>query len=154
MGGAWVAVEDPGVTLNLELLRHRAAEIRENIGLLRRTASPPVEAFLANRDIQDASMFRLLVAIEAAQAICTHLAARIPTPAPDSKGDCFDGLRDVGLYDPDLCDSLCSMARFRNLLVHRYWNINLEQVHAFLTDGLADLEAYLEAVASYRRATL
>ena len=94
-------------------------------------------------------MFRLLIAIEAAQAICTHLAARIPTPAPNSMGECFEGLRDAGLFDESLCLSLCQMARFRNLLVHRYWQIDLKVVHGFLNSRLVDLESYLSAVGGF-----
>jgi uncharacterized protein YutE (UPF0331/DUF86 family) len=137
------------VNFNSELLRHRASEIRTNIALLRQVAALPVEEFLVDKDKQDASMFRLLVAIEAAQAICTHLAARIPTKSPDSMGECFEGLRDHGLFEDSLCQNLCQMARFRNLLVHRYWQIDLSLVYNFLNDHLEDLEQYIESVARY-----
>ncbi len=137
------------MSFNPELLRHRAGEIRHNLSLLREAAALDSHDFLADKDKQDASMFRLLIAIEAAQALCTHLAARIPTRTPDSMSECFEGLRDAGLYDNDLCTSLCRMARFRNLLVHRYWKIDLETVHKFLNEHLSDLEDYLKAVQDY-----
>jgi uncharacterized protein YutE (UPF0331/DUF86 family) len=40
------------------------------------------------------------------------------------------------------------MARFRNLLVHRYWEIDPAQVLRFARENLGDFTAYLRAVAA------
>jgi len=39
------------------------------------------------------------------------------------------------------------MARFRNRLVHLYWEIEDARVHQYLQEGLGDLEGFGEAVA-------
>lgn len=38
------------------------------------------------------------------------------------------------------------MARFRNLLVHRYWEIDPARVLHYARENLGDFEAYLAAV--------
>ena len=43
------------------------------------------------------------------------------------------------------------MTRFRNLLVHRYWNIDAAQVHGFLADGIRDLRQFNQATMRYAR---
>jgi uncharacterized protein YutE (UPF0331/DUF86 family) len=38
------------------------------------------------------------------------------------------------------------MARFRNRLVHLYWDIDYGEVFDFLPEGLEDLQDYVRAV--------
>jgi uncharacterized protein YutE (UPF0331/DUF86 family) len=41
------------------------------------------------------------------------------------------------------------MARFRNRIVHLYWDVDLDLVYAYLTGRLADFDAYLAAIEAY-----
>lgn len=44
---------------------------------------------------------------------------------------------------------LIRMARFRNLLVHRYWEIDHERVLLYARENLDDLEAFLFQVKAF-----
>lgn len=134
---------------DLEQLRYRFAEIRENVALLREASKLTASEFSNDRDFRDATMFRLLIAIEAAQAICVHLASRLPVRAPDSMASCFECLQSQSLLDEPLAQRMVQMSKFRNLLVHRYWNVDPSQVHGFLDAGAGDLDAYLSSVAEF-----
>lgn len=139
---------------NLPLLQQRSAEIRRNLKLLRQAGGRDCDAFTTDPDLVDASLYRLLTTVEAAQAICIHLASRIPTRAPESGPDCFRALSEAGVIEEELAQRLCSMARFRNLLVHRYWELDLERTHRILREDLGDLELYLTQVGEYLRGDL
>lgn len=39
------------------------------------------------------------------------------------------------------------MARFRNLIVHRYWDVDNRRVLEIARNSLSDLEAFLDAIA-------
>jgi uncharacterized protein YutE (UPF0331/DUF86 family) len=41
------------------------------------------------------------------------------------------------------------MARFRNRIVHIYWDVNLDLVHEYLTGRLGDLDSYVAAIEEY-----
>jgi uncharacterized protein YutE (UPF0331/DUF86 family) len=41
------------------------------------------------------------------------------------------------------------MARFRNRIVHLYWDVDLDLVYDFLTQRLGDFEQYLSHVEGY-----
>ena len=41
------------------------------------------------------------------------------------------------------------MARFRNRIVHLYWDVDLDLVYEYLTTRLGDLDAYLAAIEEY-----
>lgn len=45
-----------------------------------------------------------------------------------------------------LADRLQNVARFRNLLVHEYADVDDERVHGFLADDLEDLREFASAV--------
>lgn len=60
--------------------------------------------------------------------------------------ECFEGLQLVHKLDADLTPKLIQMARFRNLLVHRYWDVDGTRVLAYARHNLGDFEAYLRAI--------
>jgi uncharacterized protein YutE (UPF0331/DUF86 family) len=91
-------------------------------------------------------MHLLLMSIEATAALCSHILARLARRAPASYAECFEGLRGLEVVDDELSGSLVQMARFRNMLVHRYWEIQPERVLRYSRENLGDFEAFLAAV--------
>ena len=68
---------------------------------------------------------------------------------PDSLPDCFRALAEAGIVSTELANNLAAMARFRNLLVHRYCELDYGRVHQYLRESLGDLEKYLELVGQH-----
>jgi uncharacterized protein YutE (UPF0331/DUF86 family) len=136
------------MTVNPDVVRTRCAEIEDSVQRLERFGQLSLEDFLANLDSQDAVSYRLLVAIEAALALCYHVSARTAQKAPEDYAACFGGLSEAGIIAADLAGRLQRMARFRNLLVHGYWKIDYSRVHAILQEDLADLRAFASAMAA------
>ena len=140
--------EANGLGLNRDLLLKRIQEIRGALDLLRTDAAQPQSAFVADAHVVDAVKYRLLVAIEAAVSICTHVASRLAARTPDSYADCFKVLGDAGIVSTELAERLGRMARFRNRLVHLYWKIDNERIWEILKESLGDLDAYLDAIGA------
>ena len=133
------------MTLNPDLVRTRCAEIEESVSRLERFRGMSREGFLADQDALDIACYRLLVAIEAALALCFHVSAKRLRRVPEEYAECFGILRDAGILTADLTGHLQQMARFRNLLVHMYWKIDYGQVFEMLRDNLGDLRAFAAA---------
>jgi uncharacterized protein YutE (UPF0331/DUF86 family) len=132
--------------LNEEMVKTRAQEIRENLDRVRRYTSLPDADFWADERNLYTIMHLLLMSIEATAALCSHILARLARRAPASYAECFEGLRGLEVLDDELSGSLVQMARFRNLLVHRYWEIEAERVLRYARENLGDFEAFLAAV--------
>ena len=132
--------------LNEELVKSRAQEIRENLEKIRRYASLTDDEFWADERNLYTVMHLLLMSIEATGALCSHIAARLARRAPASYAECFEGLRGLDVVDDDLAGRLVQMARFRNLLVHRYWEVDPHRVLRYARENLTDFEAFLAAV--------
>jgi uncharacterized protein YutE (UPF0331/DUF86 family) len=134
------------MTLNPDLIRARCAEIDASLSRLEGLRHLPRETFLSNQDTLDIACYRLLIAIEAALAICFHVSAKQLHQVPDEYAGCFSSLERAGLIAPDLSTRLQQMARFRNLLVHVYWKIDYGQVYDIITTRLDDLRAFRTAM--------
>jgi uncharacterized protein YutE (UPF0331/DUF86 family) len=52
-------------------------------------------------------------------------------------------LVDEGLIEPELADRLMAMARFRNVLVHLYADVDEERVLRILRESLTDLDQFV-----------
>jgi uncharacterized protein YutE (UPF0331/DUF86 family) len=103
---------------------------------------------MRDSDAQDIACYRLLVAIEAALALCYHVSARRLRTAPEDYAGCFAGLETAGIIDASLSDRLQQMARFRKLLVHVYWRIDYARVFEMMRPNLDDLEEFSRTIAS------
>jgi uncharacterized protein YutE (UPF0331/DUF86 family) len=132
--------------INLQVVRDRAREIRECVEKLQRYAALPDDEFFADERNLYTVEHLLLIAIEAAAALCNHVLAKTAKRAPVSYGECFEGLQSVHKLDDELATRLIRMARFRNLLVHRYWDIDATRVLAYARHNLGDFDAYLKVI--------
>lgn len=130
------------------MLLQRIQEIRRALASLRVDAARPRDAFVSDGQAVDATKYRLLVALEAAVAICMHVTSRLSARTPETYAACFDALRDAAVLPPDLAERLGRMARFRNRLVHLYWRIDNERLWTILQEHLGDLDEYLVVVGT------
>jgi uncharacterized protein YutE (UPF0331/DUF86 family) len=128
-------------------VRSRCSEIEESVVRLEQLRSLGRDEFLASRDAQDIACYRLLVAIEAALALCYHVSAKKLSRVPEEYAECFGVLQHAGIIAPDLAARLQQMARFRNLLVHLYWKIDQARVFEILSTDLDDLRRFAAAIA-------
>lgn len=134
------------MTLDADVVRARCSEIDLALDRLERIRAMGRAAFLADMDAKDIACYRLLIAIEAALALCYHVSARRLRRVPDDYAACFAGLAGE-VISPDLSARLQQMARFRNLLVHVYWVIDYERVFDTLERDLPDLREFSRVVA-------
>jgi len=117
--------------------------------MLRELSDVPRDAYLADFRLTESAKYLLIVATEAAIDICNHIVARLGAKAPHSYADCFVLLGELQIVSQGLADKLQQMARFRNLLVHLYADVDNSQVYNIIQSDLGDLEAFRENIASW-----
>jgi len=139
--------------VNLKKLRKKAADIRSAVEKLATFTARPVEEYLKDDKSIAASKYYLLVVTEAAIDICNHLAARLARQAPDSYADCFQVLAEAKIISPPLAERLIRMARFRNLLIHQYGDVDDRKVYEIICSNLGDLDLYLTELAALLKTT-
>jgi uncharacterized protein YutE (UPF0331/DUF86 family) len=136
------------MTLNPDLVRVRCQEIEDSLARLGQLrAGLTKDQFLNDRDAQDIASYRLLVAIEAALALCYHVTAKRLRKVPEEYAECFKLLAEGGIISDELSGRLQKTARFRNMLVHMYWKVDYAVVFDILNSSLDDLRAFSSDIA-------
>ena len=91
--------------------------------------------------------YAFVVAIEAAIDAAEHVISAEGWRVPESFADAFAVLGEGGILDDELADAMADAARFRNLLVHGYADVDDRRVLQVLRTGTADLRSYVAVVA-------
>lgn len=91
----------------------------------------------------------LQMMIETCADIANHIVSDKGMRTPTGYADTFSVLLENAVIDPDLSTMMKKMAKFRNVVVHQYENVDAEIVIAILTKHLNDFERFREAILSY-----
>ena len=124
------------------------SNLRQYVERLRRLARVPPAELLADADKIASAKYHFVVAIECCIDIANHMIASGKLRIPRDTADSFAVLVDAGICPADLGEQLKAMARFRNRLVHLYWDVDDQLVAKYLTDGLADFDRFAAAVSA------
>jgi len=136
-----------------ELVRDRMARIARLVRDLESFRQISLEDFQRNQERQYAVLHALQLSIEASIEIATHICAADALGVPATYADAFELLAKHGVTDSPLTDRLRAMARFRNRIVHSYWELDAAEVHRIIHERLGDFNEYLRAVDRYLTAS-
>jgi uncharacterized protein YutE (UPF0331/DUF86 family) len=127
--------------------------LRKSLDRLRVLSQLDESAFVKDADKVGSAKYHFIVAIESCIDLCNHIIARNGYRAPEDYGDTFRVMADAGGLSPTFADDLVAMAKFRNRLVHLYWEVDDRQVHEFLRNRLDDMNRFLGAIAAFLNLT-
>jgi uncharacterized protein YutE (UPF0331/DUF86 family) len=129
----------------VEFFRLISADVQD----LREKAQTSKEEYLRTRDVQAIVEQRLQTAIESCLNIGNHLIARLGLRSPQDYGDVFRILRDTYILPAECAEAMVDMARFHNLLVHLYWQLDYERIYDSLQGRCASVEAFASHIARW-----
>jgi uncharacterized protein YutE (UPF0331/DUF86 family) len=109
----------------------------------------PGDAFLGNKDKIGSAKYHFVIAIEACIDVANHIIASERYRMPRDNADSFTVLVENGVLPEDKRTSFPAMARFRNRLVHLYWDVDDGLVHEYLQTRLGDLRCFLTEIAAF-----
>jgi uncharacterized protein YutE (UPF0331/DUF86 family) len=89
--------------------------------------------------------YHVIVLAEALGNVCLHVAKEDLKQEPLSYSECFRLLDDEGISD-DCAKELTKLVRLRNLLTHRYWVIDDNQVYNSIKNDFHGVDSFLESV--------
>ena len=72
-----------------------------------------------------------------------------PVNTPDTYADIFKEMNRLGVVDADFLQRLVQMAKFRNRLVHLYWELDRDTIYGFLQNNLDDFTLFQQCVVDY-----
>jgi uncharacterized protein YutE (UPF0331/DUF86 family) len=125
------------------------SELRKSVARLRTLSQLQEQEFLSDPDKIGSAKYHFIVAIESCIDMCNHLISRNGFRVPEDYADTFRVLAEEGAFENEFASGLINMAKFRNRLVHLYWEVNDRQVLEILTTRLKDYEILLKSLSDF-----
>ncbi len=135
--------------IDQELVEKKIDLIEEKLDYLSEAEQICLENFLDSYEKVQAVKHTLQESIEACLDIANHIIAASELKRSETYSDMFQRLSEEGILGDELADRLSDMARFRNLLVHQYAEIDNRRVYQILKDNLVDVENFLKRIEEF-----
>jgi uncharacterized protein YutE (UPF0331/DUF86 family) len=124
-------------------LKQRIIEVLDAKAELKRlTLKPYAELSLEEKY---AVRYHVIVLAEALGRTCLHVAKEDLKQEPLSYSECFRLLDEEGICG-NCAKDLTAIVRLRNLLTHRYWTIDDEQVYNSIKNDFKGVDKFIESV--------
>lgn len=125
------------------------SEFRKSVLRLQTHKEIGHEKFIGDPDKIGSAKYHFIVAIESCIDICNHIISRNGYRVPEDYGDTFKVMGEVGAIDRGFSEELIKMAKFRNRLVHIYWEIDDKLLYSIIEDHLGDLNRFIKSIAKF-----
>jgi len=132
--------------IDKEKIKQRFSEINDSLEEIKRLVSLNEKEFWSKKENIAAVKYYLLQAIEAVGGICVHIAAKKLNKGVSSFGECFEILEKEKLLTKNLSSRLKKMVKFRNKLIHRYWEIDDKNILEYSKKDRGDFEEFIKAI--------
>lgn len=137
------------MTVDREMVEGRFDTIDRNLRFLGEYKSVSSTLFSESYKDSQAAKYSLLEIVEASIDIANHIIAVKAYRRAEKYSDMFRILREEGVLEEVLAQRLEDMARFRNMLVYRYGEVDDERVLEFIQHSLGDVVEYMRQIQRF-----
>ncbi|PKK86068.1 MAG: DUF86 domain-containing protein [Thermoplasmata archaeon HGW-Thermoplasmata-1] len=133
---------------DIDKITKLASEVYNALDRLRELAELEEGNFISDRYKVAGSKYFLIVAIEGTIDICNHLISRNRFRMPEDYDDTFRVMAEEKILDMNFAEKLIEMAKFRNRLVHIYWEVNDSIIYTIMREDVDDIAQLMEKLTS------
>ncbi len=136
--------------INKNIIELKISKIREMIKRIRDLDFSDEQPY-DETILQDALVFRLVQAVEAAIDIATHIISNLEITRPESYKDLFLALNKQNILTEKIAKEMAQAAGFRNLAVHEYdeQKFNYDQVKRDYHSDLITLNRFCAEIIEF-----
>lgn len=131
------------------LILRKLTELEEYYTQLQEFSSVSLTAYQADWKTQRIIERTLQIMLERCVDIANHIISDKNLRTPKSYADTFVVLREAGVLDSQLTQTLEQMAKFRNVIVHGYDKIDAAIVVGLLKTKLTDFLAFKDRIIAF-----
>lgn len=134
---------------NIDKIRKITSEILGSLERLEELKNMPKDEFLSDQHKIGSAKYCFIVAIEGMIDLCNHIIARNGYRTPEDYADTFRVMAEKEAFDKDFTDTLIRIARFRNRLVHIYWEVDSNELYRIMQERLQDIRTFLKRYGNF-----
>jgi uncharacterized protein YutE (UPF0331/DUF86 family) len=135
--------------INTEKLKVLEKDLLDTVAEIRLIITATEEIFIKEKKDIFSLRYLLIEAVEAMANICNHILARITGQVPKGYPDCFEKLSDAQIIKKELADKLKKIASLRNIVIHKYWQIDDRKVFKSTKENIDDFGEFLRQVNEF-----
>jgi uncharacterized protein YutE (UPF0331/DUF86 family) len=132
-----------------KLITAKLVELADRVARARAHEKASARELAADRDALDLVAFNLMLAVQSCVDLASHLIADEGWLPAGTLAEGFVRLSDHGVISPSTRDALVRAVGLRNVVAHGYAGVDPALVHAAVTTGTYDLDAFAREVAAW-----
>ncbi len=129
-----------------DLILAKAGSVKSHLNRVLEKRNVDLESFIKDIDRQESILFNIQTAVQNCIDIAAHIISEESFGVPGSTTEMLYILGKNGYLDNDLTRKMVKAVGFRNLIVHEYGKIELEQAYEIAQNDINDLNEYLKAI--------
>ncbi|MBU4258720.1 MAG: DUF86 domain-containing protein [Proteobacteria bacterium] len=126
-----------------DLILAKSSSVKRYLNRVIEKRHTDLQTFLQDIDRQESILFNLQMAIQNCIDIAAHIVSEEGLGVPGSTNEMFYLLEENEYLNNKLTEKMVKAVGFRNLIVHEYGKIDLEQVFEVAQEDIKDLNEYL-----------
>ncbi len=135
--------------IDKRVINERLEYIRATLARLNRLRGLSLDELRADEDRYRAALYDLQTCLEAMADIGNRIIAAMALRKPKDRRDIMAVLAEAGVISKPLAKRLGEAQAMRNIIVHGYLDIVLDQVHRVIQESLGDVEEFCRGIVSY-----
>ena len=129
-----------------DLVLTKAGSVMNHLRRIITKRDTDLHTFLKDMDRQESILFNIQMAVQNCIDIAAHIVSDEGFGVPGSTNEMFYLLEENGYLSSELTEKIVKAVGFRNLIVHEYAKLELEQVFEIIQEDINDLSEYLKSI--------
>jgi uncharacterized protein YutE (UPF0331/DUF86 family) len=135
--------------INIEKIKTLEKDLLDTVSELKSITAIEEEVFIQQKKDIFSLRYLLIEAVETMANICNHILTRITGQVPKGYPDCFEKLSDAGIITNESALKLKKIAGLRNIIIHKYWQIDDRKVFKSTKENIGDFEEFLRQINDF-----
>lgn len=131
------------------IVQRKICDLETYMGQIEQFAGVSLDSYTSDWKIQRIVERTLQMMIETCVDIANHIVSDGRMRPPTGYADTFKVLRENSIVAPELSANMEKMAKFRNVVVHQYEEVDAGIVVTILRTHLEDFRQYRDAILAY-----
>jgi len=129
-----------------DMIIAKAAAVSKHVNRIVAKSGADIETFRNDIDYQDIILFNIQMAVQNCIDIAAHIISDEGYGVPGSNNEMFYLLEEHGFIGTSIVEKMIKAVGFRNLIVHEYGKLDIEQVYEISQRDIKDLLEYIKAI--------
>ena len=135
--------------INIEKIKTLEKDILNSVSEIRSFVAEEEDVFVKERRDIYSLRYLLIESVESMANMCNHILTRMTSQVPKGYPDCFEKLYKAEIITKELGEKLKKAASLRNIIIHKYWEIDDRKVFKSAKENIGDFEEFLRQINEF-----